>query len=167
MVSFSCEVCNDTVIKKKLPQHQRSCHGAYFTCIDCNTTFYNNDHTKHTSCITEAEKYEKGLYKGKKSKQPKQIQPVKQAKQDSKPVQKIQPKAASKAESKEEPKKKSKKESSKEEFNISKYITNEPTPLYKIFKDVRKENKKLADKTDFLKNVKITQNDDGSFKLFI
>ncbi|CAD1807901.1 LYAR-type C2HC zinc finger family protein [Candida parapsilosis] len=69
MVSFSCEVCNDTVVKKKLGQHQQRCRGAYFTCIDCSTTFHNNDHDKHTSCISEAEKYEKSLYKGKK-KQP-------------------------------------------------------------------------------------------------
>ncbi|CAX40538.1 conserved hypothetical protein [Candida dubliniensis CD36] len=70
MVSFSCEVCNDTVIKKKLDQHAQRCRGAYFTCIDCSTTFQGTDYRKHTSCISEAEKYEKGLYK-KKTKQPK------------------------------------------------------------------------------------------------
>ena len=64
MVSFSCEVCNDTVIKKKLDQHAQRCRGAYFTCIDCSTTFQGTDYRKHTSCISEAEKYEKGLYKG-------------------------------------------------------------------------------------------------------
>ncbi|GMM31112.1 hypothetical protein DAMA08_038570 [Martiniozyma asiatica (nom. inval.)] len=69
MVSFSCEVCNDTVLKKKLQQHQRQCRDAYFTCIDCSTTFYGNDHQKHTSCISEAEKYEKSLYKGPKKQQ--------------------------------------------------------------------------------------------------
>lgn len=69
MVSFSCEVCNDTVIKKKLDQHQQRCYGAYFTCIDCSTTFSGSDHRAHTSCISEAEKYEKALYKGPQKKQ--------------------------------------------------------------------------------------------------
>lgn len=32
MVSFSCEVCNDTVKKPKLDQHAGRCRGAYFTC---------------------------------------------------------------------------------------------------------------------------------------
>ncbi|OBA21002.1 hypothetical protein METBIDRAFT_14544, partial [Metschnikowia bicuspidata var. bicuspidata NRRL YB-4993] len=68
MVSFSCEVCNDTVIKKKLDQHRQRCYDAYFTCIDCSTTFHGNDHKSHTQCISEAEKYEKALYKGKPSK---------------------------------------------------------------------------------------------------
>ena len=31
MVSFSCEGCNDTVKKPKLPQHYNNC-GAPFTC---------------------------------------------------------------------------------------------------------------------------------------
>lgn len=68
MVSFSCEVCNDTVIKKKLDQHTQRCRGAYFTCIDCSTTFDGTAYRSHTQCISEAEKYEKGLYKGKKNK---------------------------------------------------------------------------------------------------
>ena len=42
---------------------------AYFTCIDCSTTFQGTDYRKHTSCISEAEKYEKGLYKGKNKQQ--------------------------------------------------------------------------------------------------
>ncbi|KAK9375647.1 uncharacterized protein V1513DRAFT_441515 [Lipomyces chichibuensis] len=63
MVSFSCEVCNDTVVKKKLMQHRSTCAGAHFTCLDCQTTFQGLDFQKHTSCISEAEKYQKGLYK--------------------------------------------------------------------------------------------------------
>lgn len=78
MVSFSCEVCNDTVIKKKLDQHAQRCRGAYFTCIDCTTTFQGTDYRKHTSCISEAEKYEKGLYKGKNKQQQQPPKPSKQ-----------------------------------------------------------------------------------------
>lgn len=64
MVSFSCEVCNEALVKKKLDQHRQRCRGAYFTCIDCSHTFSNSDYRLHTSCISEAEKYEKALYKG-------------------------------------------------------------------------------------------------------
>lgn len=34
---------------------------------DCSTTFQNQDYKSHTSCISEAEKYQGALYKGKKS----------------------------------------------------------------------------------------------------
>lgn len=155
MVSFSCEVCNDTVIKKRLPQHQRSCRGSYFTCIDCSTTFYGNDHQKHTSCISEAEKYEKALYKGKKGNNRNQNQNLKQKQQQ----QKKEIKPASKEEPKTEPR--------ENKFDLSKYVENKPTSLYKIFKAAKKDNKDLSDKTDFLKNVKLTQNKDGSYSLSI
>lgn len=35
------------------------------TCVDCSVTFYENDYAAHTTCISEAEKYEKSLYKAK------------------------------------------------------------------------------------------------------
>ncbi|KAG0678184.1 hypothetical protein C6P40_000863 [Pichia californica] len=161
MVSFSCEVCNDTVIKKKLQQHQRSCHGSYFTCIDCSTTFYGNDHQKHTSCISEAEKYEKGLFKGKKSKNNNQPQ-IQYKKPQPKPEE---TKPEVKKEIKSESNKKSKKESKNEPKDFSKYVDSKETTLYKIFKSIKKDNKNLSDKTHFLKNVKLTQNKDGSFNL--
>lgn len=152
MVSFSCEVCNDTVIKKRLPQHQRSCRGAYFTCIDCNTTFQGNDHNYHTSCITEAEKYEGALYKDKKTK--KQQHPQFQYK---KPVKNEKPK--------EEPKKEDKKEEEEEEkIDLSKY-TKHTTSLYKVFKAAKKNHKSIADKTEFLKSIKVSLNKDGSYNL--
>jgi cell growth-regulating nucleolar protein len=152
MVSFSCEVCNDTILKKKLQQHQRSCQGAYFTCIDCSTTFYGNDHQKHTSCISEAEKYEKSLYKGKKTKN--QNQQKQQPKKEINPQQKQEQKQELKIES-------------KSKFDLSKYIEDTPTSLYKIFKSAKKENKNLSDKNDFLKNIKVLQNKDGSYSLSI
>lgn len=157
MVSFSCEVCNDTVLKKKLQQHQRSCHGSYFTCIDCSTTFYGNDHQKHTSCISEAEKYEGALYKGKKGKKQQQ-----QTKPQNKPDE---PKKETSIIKKAENVKETKSVKPAVAFDVTKYIDSEPTSLYKIFKSAKKDNKKLADKTDFLKNIKVTQNKDGSFNL--
>ena len=52
--------------KPKLDQHYQRCGGS-FTCVDCSKTFYSAGEWKgHTQCISEAEKYQKGLYKGKK-----------------------------------------------------------------------------------------------------
>ncbi|KAI4526877.1 hypothetical protein K525DRAFT_188061, partial [Schizophyllum commune Loenen D] len=58
--------CGDVVKKPKLDQHSSRCGGG-FDCIDCSTSFHTPAQWKpHTSCITEAEKYQKGLYKGPK-----------------------------------------------------------------------------------------------------
>ncbi|KAI9497428.1 LYAR-type C2HC zinc finger-domain-containing protein [Zychaea mexicana] len=64
MVSFQCDNCGDIVKKPKLDQHRNRCH-ATFTCIDCSTTFQGTAYKAHTSCISEAEKYQKSLYKKK------------------------------------------------------------------------------------------------------
>ncbi len=62
----SCIACSDTVKKPKLDKHYMSCHSSV-TCLDCSTTFAGPAQWKsHTSCISEAEKYQKGLYKGPK-----------------------------------------------------------------------------------------------------
>ncbi|KAF8639516.1 hypothetical protein AX17_001421 [Amanita inopinata Kibby_2008] len=59
--------CSDVVKKPKLDQHWSRCHGG-FDCIDCSTSFKSPAEWKgHTSCITEAEKYQKSLYKGPKT----------------------------------------------------------------------------------------------------
>ncbi|KAF1815768.1 hypothetical protein P152DRAFT_363775, partial [Eremomyces bilateralis CBS 781.70] len=68
MVSFSCENCGDVLTKKKLDPHRNQCRGASYTCIDCHTYFHGTDYRAHTSCITEAQKYEGSLFKGKKTK---------------------------------------------------------------------------------------------------
>ncbi|KAH9058791.1 hypothetical protein EDB87DRAFT_1563747, partial [Lactarius vividus] len=58
--------CTDIVKKPKLDRHYDQCR-ASFTCIDCSATFAGPSQWKgHTSCITEAEKYQKSLYKGPK-----------------------------------------------------------------------------------------------------
>ncbi|KAF8555336.1 hypothetical protein OG21DRAFT_922757 [Imleria badia] len=67
MVSFQCHACSDVVKKPKLDPHHARCH-AGFDCIDCSVTFHTPaEYKSHTSCISEAEKYQKGLYKGPKN----------------------------------------------------------------------------------------------------
>jgi cell growth-regulating nucleolar protein len=63
MVSFVCNVCQETLKKAKLDQHYGRCRGANFSCIDCNTDFNGTAYRSHTSCISEAEKYQKSMYK--------------------------------------------------------------------------------------------------------
>lgn len=161
MVSFSCEVCNDTVIKKKLDQHRQRCYGAYFTCIDCSTTFSGTDYKSHTQCISEAEKYEKALYKGKKSKpEPKKVEKVEPKKSEKTEVKKSEKSDGSSKSSKSEKSKseKSSKSKSKSEksskVDLSKYSTGS---LYKVVKDLSKDLKK--DKKDVLKQLQVTVQD--------
>lgn len=52
--------------KPKLDRHYEQCRSS-FTCIDCSKTFQGPAQWKaHTSCVTEAEKYQKSLYEGPK-----------------------------------------------------------------------------------------------------
>jgi cell growth-regulating nucleolar protein len=63
----SLPACGDVVKKPKLDQHRMKCHSG-FDCLDCQTTFNTaSEYKGHTSCITEAQKYEKGLFKGPKT----------------------------------------------------------------------------------------------------
>ena len=41
------------------------CPRASFSCVDCSVTFVGTSYRDHTSCISEAEKYQKALYKPK------------------------------------------------------------------------------------------------------
>ncbi|KAL2136250.1 hypothetical protein VTI74DRAFT_4683 [Chaetomium olivicolor] len=68
MVSFSCEACGDVLTKKKLDPHRNRCRGATFTCIDCMVYFPGTEYRWHTSCMTEAQKYQGALYREKKGK---------------------------------------------------------------------------------------------------
>ncbi|KAL4778913.1 hypothetical protein BJX76DRAFT_108790 [Aspergillus varians] len=68
MVSFSCEGCGDVLTKKKLDPHRNQCRGASFTCIDCMVHFQGTTYRAHTSCMTEAQKYQGALYKEKPTK---------------------------------------------------------------------------------------------------
>ncbi|KAF9028993.1 hypothetical protein BDZ89DRAFT_950846, partial [Hymenopellis radicata] len=59
--------CDDVVTKPKLNAHWSRCH-ADVDCLDCSQTFSNPGQFKaHTTCISEAEKYEKSVYKGPKT----------------------------------------------------------------------------------------------------
>ncbi|KAB8302668.1 hypothetical protein EYC80_006032 [Monilinia laxa] len=73
MVSFSCENCGDVLTKKKLDPHRNQCRGASYTCLDCMVHFQGLEYRSHTSCMSEAQKYQGALYrgegKGKKGKQ--------------------------------------------------------------------------------------------------
>jgi cell growth-regulating nucleolar protein len=65
-VFFVCEGCNESLKKNQVDKHAsrcRSCHAV--TCVDCSVTFYGNDYAAHLVCVSEAEKYEKTLYKAK------------------------------------------------------------------------------------------------------
>ncbi|CAI2178312.1 4617_t:CDS:2, partial [Funneliformis geosporum] len=62
----------------KLVQHTYRCPNAQFTCIDCSTTFTGKSYLDHNSCISEAEKYQKGLYKGNKKGKQNQLNKPKQ-----------------------------------------------------------------------------------------
>lgn len=140
MVSFSCEVCNDTVIKKKLDMHSQRCHGAYFTCIDCSTTFSGTEYRGHTQCISEAEKYEKALYKGNQKKPESSQKPVvKESKPITAPAAKVT-----------KPTKDQKKVTKKDALDIKMYAGDS---LYKIVKKLSKDMK--ADKKDVLKKLKL------------
>lgn len=58
--------------KKKLDPHRNQCYGATYTCLDCMVHFYGTDYRSHTSCISEAQKYQGHLYKDKSAKGNKQ-----------------------------------------------------------------------------------------------
>ncbi|CEG40774.1 Cell growth-regulating nucleolar protein [Plasmopara halstedii] len=69
MVFFVCEGCNETLKKNKVDAHAGRCRNCWaVSCVDCSIVFEGNDYAAHTSCISEAEKYEKTLYQGDKNK---------------------------------------------------------------------------------------------------
>ena len=55
MVFFLCSVCGESVKKAKVAVHR--CGGAQWSCMDCGKIFPGMSYNKHTSCISEAEKY--------------------------------------------------------------------------------------------------------------
>ena len=66
MVFFVCEGCNESMKKNQVDKHANRCRSCYaVTCVDCSVTFYGNDYATHLVCVSEAEKYEKTLYKAK------------------------------------------------------------------------------------------------------
>lgn len=69
MVSFSCESCNETIIKKKVAAHLGRCR-APVSCIDCSETFSGQTFKDHNQCMTENEKYQGKLYKPRPTPKP-------------------------------------------------------------------------------------------------
>lgn len=61
-----------TLKKNQVDKHTYSCRSCRaVTCVDCSVTFYGNDYAAHTTCISEAQKYEGSLYKPKTNAKPK------------------------------------------------------------------------------------------------
>ena len=67
MVFFVCDACNETVKKNAVEKHciSRDCWS--LSCVDCSVSFEGDEYKKHTSCISEAQKYQGALYQEKKS----------------------------------------------------------------------------------------------------
>eukprot|EP01135_Chromosphaera_perkinsii_P002378 Nk52_evm32s222 gene=Nk52_evmTU32s222 len=66
MVTFTCNGCGDSLKKAKVDGHIQRCSTHSVDCIDCGVEFSLYDYHKHTSCISEAEKYQGALYQGKR-----------------------------------------------------------------------------------------------------
>ena len=78
---ISGENCGESFKKQKVRQHITSgpCRGASVTCIDCLKVFHGFEFESHTSCVSEAERYQGKLYHPPKKDQPKpQTAPVQQ-----------------------------------------------------------------------------------------
>eukprot|EP00747_Dinoflagellata_sp_TGD_P162228 gnl/TRDRNA2_/TRDRNA2_179599_c0_seq1.p1 gnl/TRDRNA2_/TRDRNA2_179599_c0~~gnl/TRDRNA2_/TRDRNA2_179599_c0_seq1.p1 ORF type:complete len:262 (-),score=71.19 gnl/TRDRNA2_/TRDRNA2_179599_c0_seq1:102-845(-) len=65
MVVFECQKCNETVKKPKLAKHLQACNSFWVSCIDCSKVFAWNEWESHTTCISEAQKYQGALYVAK------------------------------------------------------------------------------------------------------
>mmetsp|Transcript_74988 Transcript_74988/g.208486 ORF Transcript_74988/g.208486 Transcript_74988/m.208486 type:complete len:240 (+) Transcript_74988:82-801(+) len=67
MVYFECQKCNETVKKPKLAKHLMTCGSGYVSCIDCSKVFAWDEWEAHTSCVSEAQKYQGNLFQAKES----------------------------------------------------------------------------------------------------
>ncbi|SCU92801.1 LAFA_0F12948g1_1 [Lachancea sp. 'fantastica'] len=154
MVTFNCEVCNDTVPKKNTEKHYYRCPNAYYTCIDCNVTFDDGvSYKAHTQCISEDERYQGALYKGKKQKgkpqqkpvQPQQPPQSEKAQNDEKPAAKVEKKKAPKSAKKSM-------EKPADASGIS-LAGKKGSSLYKILKSVKNKDEKKK----LLKNLVVDE----------
>jgi len=67
MVVFLCDGCGDTLRKNQVDIHANKCRTcASVSCVDCSVSFWGDDYRTHTSCVSEAERYEKTVYRGPK-----------------------------------------------------------------------------------------------------
>jgi len=65
MVAFVCDLCQASLKKAKVDLHCRTCPAESVSCLACSKTFFGDDFRAHTECISEAQKYEGKLFKGK------------------------------------------------------------------------------------------------------
>ena len=62
-----CEGCNESLKKAQVDNHAARCRSCYaVTCVDCNVTFPDDEYRTHTSCVSEAERYERTIFRGVK-----------------------------------------------------------------------------------------------------
>ena len=66
MVFFVCEDCNETLKRLKVAAHLCKCSCSAITCVDCNKSFYDDSYLQHSTCMSEAERYEGHLYQAPK-----------------------------------------------------------------------------------------------------
>ncbi|KAI2494946.1 hypothetical protein MHU86_19591 [Fragilaria crotonensis] len=65
MVVFSCDGCGEVLKKQQVDAHAARCRScASVSCADCAVHFFGDDYRTHTTCMTEAERYEKSVYRG-------------------------------------------------------------------------------------------------------
>ncbi len=65
MVFFVCAACQESIKKPKVEAHLAKCRSCWtLTCVDCSKDFHGEEYASHTSCVSEAQKYEGALYKG-------------------------------------------------------------------------------------------------------
>ena len=73
MVFFTCNACGQSIKKNKVEKHYqvecRSCE--ILSCMDCGKEFAGDEYLSHTSCISEAQKYQGALYSESNKGQPK------------------------------------------------------------------------------------------------
>lgn len=48
-----------------MPGHLQGCRSPSVSCQDCMKVFRGDEYKAHVSCVSEAEKYQGALYKGK------------------------------------------------------------------------------------------------------
>ncbi|KAL7580070.1 hypothetical protein ACA910_005055 [Epithemia clementina (nom. ined.)] len=73
MVFFSCDGCGEVLKKNQVDGHAQRCRRcASVSCADCQVSFFGDDFRKHTSCLTEVERYEK---KGQTPKKKEKLSP--------------------------------------------------------------------------------------------
>ncbi|KAJ3324771.1 hypothetical protein HDV06_006029 [Boothiomyces sp. JEL0866] len=140
------DYCQETIKKPKLDQHYNRC-GSTFSCIDCSTSFQGLDYKKHNSCISEAEKYQGALYKGKKeSKSDKKQENVAKPIKSESLIDQIKKKTGQEISESEPVKEKSKKRKSEKSESPEKKAKVEENPVSDDSEVVKKAIKSVLKK---------------------